>query len=102
MRMLENSRINSITMLSYNKDFKKNNVNAAIAYEVQDTRYEGLTGRVKGYGQNINNTLTNGSTPSSITQPKTKDALVSYVARANYDYDSRYYLSGTFRRDGSS
>ena len=102
MRMLENSRINSITMLSYNKDFKKNNVNAVIAYEVQDTRYEGLTGRVKGYGQNINNTLTNGSTPSSITQPKTKDALVSYVARANYDYDSRYYLSGTFRRDGSS
>ncbi|PSK95185.1 SusC/RagA family TonB-linked outer membrane protein [Taibaiella chishuiensis] len=28
--------------------------------------------------------------------------IESYLSRANYDYDSKYYLSASFRRDGSS
>lgn len=30
------------------------------------------------------------------------EALLSYVARVNYNYASKYYLTATFRRDGSS
>ena len=102
MRMLENFRVNSISMLSFDKRFGKHNVNAVAAYEVQQTEFEGLYTIAKGYGQLINNTLSNASVPSSITQPKTRDALLSYVARANYDYDNKYYVSASFRRDGSS
>ncbi len=29
-------------------------------------------------------------------------SLESYISRLSYNYDSRYYLTGTFRRDGSS
>ena len=32
----------------------------------------------------------------------TKQALLSYFARVNYEYDGRYILSGTVRADGSS
>lgn len=32
----------------------------------------------------------------------TEDRLVSYFARAEYGYDSRYLLNASFRRDGSS
>lgn len=32
----------------------------------------------------------------------TEEAWVSYIARVNYDYDNRYLLSVTARRDGSS
>ena len=28
--------------------------------------------------------------------------LLSYLTRLNYDYDNRYYIAGSFRRDGSS
>lgn len=28
--------------------------------------------------------------------------MISYLSRLNYDYDDRYYLAGSFRRDGSS
>ena len=28
--------------------------------------------------------------------------MISYVSRINYDYDDRYYIAGSFRRDGSS
>lgn len=102
MSMLENLRFNSVTMLSYIKSFKKHNINAIAAYEIQETSYEGLNAIAKGYGQTINNSLSNASVPSEISQPKTRDALLSYVARANYDYDNKYYLSASFRRDGSS
>lgn len=29
-------------------------------------------------------------------------ALLSWIAKADYNYDNRYYVSGSFRRDGSS
>lgn len=28
--------------------------------------------------------------------------MLSYISRLNYDYDDRYYVAGSFRRDGSS
>ncbi|MCV6630134.1 MAG: TonB-dependent receptor [Flavobacteriaceae bacterium] len=31
-----------------------------------------------------------------------KDRLYSYIARVNYDYDNKYLLNASFRRDGSS
>lgn len=98
----ENMRYTSSTLLSYNKTFNKHSINAAAAYEAMQTTYEGNIGTARGYGQQINTTLSNASTPVSISQPKTRDAMVSYVARANYGYDNRYTLAATFRRDGSS
>ena len=28
--------------------------------------------------------------------------MISYLSRLNYDYDDRYYIAGSYRRDGSS
>ena len=28
--------------------------------------------------------------------------MISYLSRLNYDYDNRYYIAGSYRRDGSS
>ena len=42
-------------------------------------------------------------TPSSITSNfNDDDKLLSFFGRVNYDYDSRYLISATFRADGSS
>ena len=102
MGIYERFRHSSQTMLSYNKSFGKHSIDAAAVYEMFNNTYEGLIGSAKGYGQDLNYTLTNASTPISVSQPKTREALISYVARANYNYDRKYFLGFTFRRDGSS
>ena len=102
MGMYERFRHNSQTMLSYNKSFGKHNVDAAAVYEMYNNTYEGLVGSAKGYGQDLNFTLSNASTPISVSQPKTRDALISYIARGSYNYDRKYFLGFSFRRDGSS
>ena len=43
-----------------------------------------------------------GNTIDGAAGGKTEDALVSGFARLNYSYDDKYYLSATFRADGSS
>ena len=89
-------------MLSYNKTFNKHNINLAAVYEAMDNNFEANISSARGYGQTVNTTMSNASSPVSITQPKIRDAMISYVARANYSYDNRYNLAATFRRDGSS
>ena len=31
-----------------------------------------------------------------------ENAMISYLGRVNYIYDDKYYLTATFRRDGTS
>ena len=100
--MYENLRYNSNTMLTWDKSFNNHNLSAAVAYEAQNSEREGLSARAKGYGQLLNNSLSNASKPTSVSQPKSEDAMLSYVGRLNYDYNSKYYFGFSFRRDGSS
>ena len=102
MWMVENIRYNSNTRLSYAKSFGEHNVDATLAYEVQHWDHDDLFGEAKNYANAINNTLNNAATPVSIGQSKRGDAMLSYVARLNYDYAQKYYLGFSFRRDGSS
>lgn len=40
--------------------------------------------------------------PSSVTSFKSKNTLMSYLGRVNYNFKSRYLFTATFRADGSS
>ncbi|MBQ8702196.1 MAG: TonB-dependent receptor [Prevotella sp.] len=54
-------------------------------------------------GNTIQGWTINDVTPTSFTATyTTDDHLVSYFARAEYGYDSRYLLNASIRRDGSS
>lgn len=41
-------------------------------------------------------------TPNQITSLKSEWSMLSYLARVNYNYLSKYYLTASFRADGSS
>lgn len=90
-------------ILSYNKRFGSHNL--------------GLTGVVSEQGSNYNvygiaaTQLPNESlglhgldqgTPQAPTAYGSTWTLLSYVGRVNYNYKSLYYLTGSFRADGSS
>lgn len=44
----------------------------------------------------------NGLGQKTVSQNEYASSLLSFFSRLNYDYAGKYYLSGTFRRDGTS
>ena len=96
---------NFLQMLNYNKSFGDHNVSALVAHETNEWQRD-RTFISKNKVVNLVNGLDNpsnyvnlGSNPSGYTE---ESAIESYFAQVNYNYLSKYFLSGTVRRDGSS
>jgi len=101
--------LNSQQLLSYNKDFGKHHVDALVGHEYNDNSYDQLrygtadeliTGYLSpgNFVRRYSNVSTLGSPAWSLGTIR----MESYLARANYIYDDKYYLSGSLRADGSS
>lgn len=95
-------------LLNYDQDFGRHHVDAMLGHEYyqMDYNYKQLAA---GYGlvddtqQWGNYTAWSGySTFGGTGAGKDKYALESYLAQASYVYDNKYYLTGSYRRDGSS
>ncbi len=56
----------------------------------------------KFYRENDSYNINGNATLPAITENASHNSLVSYFTRLNYSYDSRYLLTFTYRRDGSS
>jgi TonB-dependent starch-binding outer membrane protein SusC len=98
-----NEYYNIRNVLTYDRTFGKNNLNAILGQEYQESFFENLYGYRAGY-------LTNGATDLNAGDATTarnsnasfKSTLSSYFARAFYSFDERYLLTATMRYDGSS
>lgn len=90
-------------LLNYGHTFGKHTVEALVGHENYDlTRDE-----FYGSRQNIiidagNSELINFTTTNSLYSYQIKYRTEGYLSRVNYSYDDKYYLSGSFRRDGTS
>ncbi|TXN38262.1 TonB-dependent receptor [Flagellimonas hymeniacidonis] len=96
-------RENFITenLLTYNKILDKHTFDALLGFSYQEESF--FNTRLQGNNfadDNLRNIA--GATNPSAVVGRSKWALESYFARLQYDYDGRYSLSGSFRRDGSS
>ena len=74
----------------YNQYFGVHHFDAMLGQSFQDFYREN-----KSFGVDANGAVTNEYTAST-------NALLGYMARLNYTFDSRYLVTLTFRRDGSS
>lgn len=92
--------------LQYTNVFGKHNVKALVGSEAKQVYNRGFTaGRSNYYSINPNFwTLNTGdpSTQSNSGGSPTQLALYSLFGRVDYNYDDKYLLSGTIRRDGAS
>lgn len=86
--------------LTFDKTFGKHNINVLAVAEKQVVRFDGLNGS----GNRPNNDLTviQGVSNPAVTSNRSETQLLSYVGRVNYDYDGKYLISASIRRDGSS
>ncbi|GAA0878597.1 TonB-dependent receptor [Algoriphagus jejuensis] len=88
--------------LSYNKSIGKHNFDAVLGYTVQQESLD--INRITGtnFANDNIKTINAAGLISSATSTKEEWSLISYLARVNYNYDDRYLVTATFRRDGSS
>jgi TonB-linked SusC/RagA family outer membrane protein len=91
--------------LNYARNFGKHNISALAIYEQQETRGAGVTTNAAGV---IPGALPNMNFATGVTSANQANSqifeygLESYIARVNYDYDSKYLVQLVGRRDGST
>ena len=92
-------------LLTYDKTFDKHHLNAVAGWSIEHSK-DGASytlaatqfpnNAIQGFDMD-NVKLTDASATLN-----TEDRLISYFARAEYGFDSRYLLTASIRRDGSS
>ena len=100
--------LNLQSQLTYNQDFGKHHVDAQALFEDNDfesqfvryaSHYELITGFISS-ANFVGKTSATGMSGNGYGHDIVR--LRSYLGRANYIYDDKYFLSASLRRDGSS
>ncbi|MBD0284201.1 MAG: TonB-dependent receptor [Flavisolibacter sp.] len=89
-------------LAEYTKQFGKHNMTVMASHESQASQYQALSAGRTGFLTNdifdVNAGDAKSATNSGGTYPWAQE---SYLGRLNYNYDNRYLLTATYRRDGS-
>lgn len=87
--------------LNYDLKVKDHSFNVLAGYTVQKQHDEFQSATATNFPNDIVHTL-NAGTVTSGTSTISEWSMISYLARLNYNYKNRYFLTSTIRRDGSS
>jgi len=89
-------------LLNYKRKFGEHNFEFLLGHENYKFMYEYLYGYKKGQIVDDNDELINFVTPATLTSRTDNYRKEGVFSRLNYDYKSKYLLSGSIRWDGSS
>ncbi len=87
--------------LTYDTHFGEHGLTALIGYTAQQQRDEYAQVLASNFPNDLVHTI-NAGTVTGGTSLASQWSLISYLARVNYNYRNKYFLTGTIRRDGSS
>jgi TonB-linked SusC/RagA family outer membrane protein len=89
--------------LNYIKTFnEKHDLNILFGQEAQHTYLKQAYLSASNYPVDYLPQVTNAAVPGSASTSIDRIALASFFGNAEYSYDNKYYVSGSFRVDGSS
>jgi TonB-dependent starch-binding outer membrane protein SusC len=96
--------LNENTLTYDTKVRGKDSFNALLGYTVQKLNFENVNARSATFNDDfaLYNNLGNGSTLQTPSSSATEWALISYLARINYNLANRFLFTLTARTDGSS
>ncbi len=92
--------------IRYNNDFGRHNINFVAGHTWQEDMVTGFSAQGRGpflnyvQSHDLSNLLSVNA--GDINSYKETSKLISFFGRAMYNYGSKYYLTATIRRDGSS
>lgn len=100
---IEYGKLISSTSLNYVRTFAyKHHLDVLAAYEIESYQTDKASGMKSKLPSDILTEPDNAAVLNSFISSTQDYRMISYLSRLNYDYDDRYYLAGSFRRDGSS
>jgi len=93
--------------LNYKKQLKKHSFDVLGGYTAQETKTDVLAVAAKNFTNDLVPEITaGGATAGDFSKlsnsGKSTTTLVSYLARVIYNFDQKYYITGSFRTDASS
>jgi len=90
-------------VLSYNVSFHNvHNLEVLAGTESSKLQYQSSDAAGNTFANDIVQTLNAAGQPASVSSQITENATVSYFARVDYNYKTKYLLKVSVRRDGSS
>jgi len=93
-------------ILAYSHRFGKHQIDATAVATRDNLRVEDLNATGSDFAANGNTSLgfygLSKATVQKVVLNNTERSNVGYLARLNYSYDDKYYLTSSFRRDGAS
>lgn len=92
---------NLINTLSYKKSFGNHNLGADLIQEAYNFKIDALGAQGEGFLPGVK-VLDGKTSPTDASGYTVEDRISSYLGRLTYNYNEKYFLEGSFRRDGSS
>jgi TonB-linked SusC/RagA family outer membrane protein len=80
----------------------KHNINALLGSEFTKDQFYSYSLTARGFPTASVETLDNASQPNATSTTRSDWALISYFGKATYNFDRKYFLDLSGRRDGSS
>lgn len=80
----------------------RHHLNAMIGTSAQNNVYNYMSAGVQEFLSDANNQLNNGLTDPIVGGSRNDWAVLSFIGRVNYNFDNKYMVTATVRRDGSS
>ncbi|SEG14672.1 TonB-linked outer membrane protein, SusC/RagA family [Halpernia humi] len=93
--------INFTNSLNYDKKFGDHSLGLQGIFEVYQTSFDYLLAQGTGFIQGTN-VLNTSTTPEAVGGYYTAERLVRYLGRATYNYKNKYFVEGSYSRDGST
>lgn len=95
------NKLVSSSTLNFNKEFDKHTIGALVGWEAEKNK----TDYMRAKGSDLPASSLHTVSTAGVLDASGYDwgnAMLSFLSRAEYNYDNKYYVSGSFRRDGSS
>src|SRR5690606_3016232 len=89
-------------LLTYNRSFDSHNFDVLLGHENYNYKYNLLSAQKTGFPFGGLFELAPGSTIADANSYENNETMESYFSRLQYNYSEKYFLSGSFRSDGSS
>jgi len=78
------------------------NTDVVLGFEASKKEFDDFSADVQNFPNNVLRDLSTAAKEQDTDTNFQEDKLVSYFSRAQYNYNRKYFLSGSIRRDGSS
>lgn len=100
----KNTNMSFENTLTYDKNFQKHHLNVMGTLSMNQFEWNSQMMAVRGFGSDVTQGYDMGQAVGipTLSSGKGQSNLMSYLGRASYNYDNRYYITGSVRHDGAS